>query len=184
MRITITISAFLALALAGAAAAQTGVKSAPKASTPAQPPAPTRVETFAYDSWTVRCEELLTGKPNRRCSATLVLVDEKSRAGLLAWVIGKDAEGKSVTAVQTPTGVAVGKGVDFDFGNKTIYKVPYVACDQQHCDASGPIDDAFLKALSGAGQEAKATITAKDGRAIQFKLKILGVDKALAALRG
>ena len=169
--------------------AQTPAKPTPpaaaakQAAAPAQPAAPAgpvRVETFLQDSWTVSCQEMATG-PKKTCSATLQVVDDK-RQVLFGWVIGKTPEGVLTGVFQTPTGTLVQRGVELKIGNATTpRKANYVACTNQRCEASLPLDDAFIKEAS-ASPTALAAVYLVDGRTVNYKLNTKGFDKAVAAI--
>lgn len=167
----------------GAAPAAKPTTAQPAPATPAAPPPPTpqRVETFVQDSWTVTCQEM-SGSPKKICSATLQVIDQEKRAVLFSWIIGKTPEGVMTAVFQTPTGVLLQRGLELKIGSATTpRKVNYVACNAQRCEASMPMDDAFIKEAS-ASPTAVATIYLVDGRAANFNLNTKGFDKAVAAI--
>ncbi len=160
------------------------------AATPAPAPAPAqtqapsatqRTERTVYDSWTVTCSETVEKTSKKTCSALLQVVEEKQRQVLLVWVIGRDNQGVLRTVIQSPTGIQIPKGLELRFGNGPARALPYTACTPQNCEASTVMDDAMVRDAN-ASPEATATIVAVDGRTINFKMGIKGIDKALAAL--
>lgn len=168
-------------------------QAAPPAPAPAAPATPHRVETTAYDSWAVTCEDTTVGGvPKRTCMASLRVTSENRM--LLNWQIGLNEEGHFVTAVHTPSGLAVkqgdktvggpilvAEGLELKFSNGPARRLNYLWCGPQQCMAEAPIDDAFVKeALASA----KATITVRTmGGAIPFELSIKGIDKAISSTR-
>lgn len=146
--------------------------------------APVRSETTPFDNWTMTCQEALpaagakAGK--KTCWATMRVSDAKSQQVVLVWLIGRDAKDVPTISLQTPTGVLVRDGVDVAIG-QTVRKLPYQACDQNGCEASGPYDAAFAKDLAAA-KEATVSFKARDGRQIAVKVSVSGADKLLAAL--
>jgi invasion protein IalB len=151
------------------------------AATPAVPAAPARIETIVYDSWTVSCRDTVGGPAKKMCSMSLQLIDKTRGQVLLMWTIGRNTEGNMLTAIQTPTGVQIKRGVEVKLGNSAVRKLDYTSCEQARCEASGPLEPAMTKDLTAAAN-ATATIYALDGRGINFNLPTTGVDKAFAAL--
>ena len=115
------------------------------------------------------------------CSGTLRVVQDKTRQVLLAWIIGRDNQGALRTVIQTPTGVQIPKGLELTLGKAATRTVPFTACEPQRCEASVVFDDGMVKDAIAAS-EVKATITAIDGRAINFNLSIKGIDQVFAAI--
>ena len=146
-----------------------------------QPDAPVRTETTVYDRWTVTCQETLDGKPKKTCSAALRVVDQNQQLVIL-WQIGRGADGKLKTMMQTPTGVLVQKGVDLQIGEAEVGKLAYAACVPQNCEAGGALDDPQIKKILAAA-DMVVTIHSKDGRDVHFKFPLAGFDKAMAAIR-
>lgn len=149
---------------------------------PAQPSAPVRTETIVYDNWVVTCRDTVGKSSKRNCSATMQISNKKTRQSLFVWQIGQDSDGKPVFAVRTPLGVKVQDGVQLSVGNGKPRKVDFVLCEQRGCDARGPFDDGFAKELV-AGNEATAAFVLANGKTVNLKLPLTGIDKALPALR-
>jgi invasion protein IalB len=170
----------------------------PTAAAPAPPPsaqpAPPRSETIVYDSWTVTCHEGGTAK--KTCLATLQVLDKDRRQVLLRWQIGFDKAARLTTAIDVPTGllvtddktqtrssgISIKQGVELKLGDRPVRNVAFRMCDAQRCEASTPIDDAFVKD-AGTATTATATVYTADGRAVPFVMQLKGIDKALASLR-
>jgi len=148
---------------------------------PATPSAPVRTERIVYDSWTVTCTDTVEKTSKKTCSAVLQVIEEKQHQVLLLWVIGRDNQGVLRTVFQSPTGVQIPRGLELKFGTAAARTVPYAACTPQNCESSIAIDDAMVRDARASG-EATATIYAIDGRSINFKMGIKGIDKAFAAL--
>jgi len=148
---------------------------------PAAPAGPVRTESFVQDSWIVQCQEM-AGAPKKTCSATLQVVDDK-RQVMFGWVIGKTPEGALTAVFQTPTGILIQRGLELKIGNATTpRKANYIACNNQRCEASMPVDEGFIKEAS-ASPTAVAAIYLVDGRAVNYNLNTKGFDKAVAAVK-
>jgi invasion protein IalB len=142
---------------------------------------PVRTETTVYDRWTVTCQETLGSGAKKTCSAALRVVDQNQQLVIL-WEIGRTTDGKIKALMQTPTGVMVQKGVDLKVGDAAVGKLDYAACVPQNCEAAGAMDDPLIKKIEAA-PEMVVTIHAKDGRDVNFKFPLKGIDKAVAAVR-
>jgi invasion protein IalB len=159
-----------------------GQAAAGQAAAPAQPSAPVRTETIVYDNWVVTCRDTVGKSSKRNCSAVMQISNKKTKQSVFVWQIGQDNDGKPVFAVRTPLGVRVQEGVQLTVGTGKPRKVDFVLCEQRGCDARGPFDDAFAKELV-AGSEATAAFVLADGKTVNLKLPLTGIDKALPALR-
>jgi invasion protein IalB len=153
-----------------------------QATAPAAPPSvPRRTETVNYDSWTVSCTEPLDKSVKKACSGVLEAIEEKQKRVVFAWIIARDTHGVLRSVMQTPTGVLIAKGVELKLGKAPARTVPYTACEPQRCQASIAMDDALVKD-SIASPEATATIYLVDGRSVNFKMPIKGIDKVYASI--
>jgi invasion protein IalB len=149
----------------------------------AQPPAPpplqwTTVGTFG--SWEARCAT--PAGQAKICTAVLQVIDNRSKNTLMAWIVGPDDKGAMQSVFQTPTGIMVANGVEVKLGNAPMRKIGYQSCGAQQCIASAPMNDAFIKEVVAA-QKADVTLTALNGRALNFGIPVTGLDKALAAIK-
>jgi invasion protein IalB len=168
-----------------AAPAAAPAQAAPGASAQAAPAAPTqsqpvRTETITFTNWTVTCREV-GGATKRNCSAVMQAIDQNRRQVVMTWIFGHTPEGALTTVLRTPTGVLLQRGVDLKLGEAAPRKLTYVNCDTQQCEATIPMDNAFVKDASAA-QSAAAVIVAKTGQTITVTLPIAGFDKAVAAV--
>jgi len=141
-------------------------------------PAPRTVGTFG--SWEARCATP-PGRTAQICTAVLQVVNNQNKNVLMSWIVGPDDKGALQTVFQTPTGVMIGNGVDVKVDNAAVRKISFQACGPQQCTATGPMNDAFIKEISGA-DKANITLTAANGQALNFGIPVGGFDKALAAI--
>jgi invasion protein IalB len=190
---SIPAAAALLVALAAPACAQTWfAQNAPGRAPAAQPPAarpaapaPTeeqrqRVETVVFGGWTVTCREIPGGDAKKTCSAQFQAMDQNRQQVILSWIMGRTADGKLASVLQTPTGVQLAKGVQLKFGEGTPRKLDYVVCETR-CEAMIVMDERFVREASAA-QTATATIVAKAGQSINITMPLAGFDKAAAEL--
>lgn len=162
--------------------ATAGAQAAPPQAAPAAPAAPERTETIVYGNWVVTCRDTVGKSSKRNCSALMRITNKKTQKSVFIWQIGSDKDGKPVMAMRTPLGVRVQQGIDITIGKGKPRKVGFVVCAQRGCDARGPFDDALAKEMA-AGTEATAAFVLADGKTVNIKLPLAGIDKALPALR-
>lgn len=151
---------------------------------PAAPAGPVKTETQSFDNWVLTCQELppaagtKTGK--KTCFAVLRITDNQSKRVVVVWKIGRDGKDVPTIAITTPTGVLVRDGVDLVLGQNTR-KLAYQWCNGTECEASIAYDAALAKELSAA-KEATIAFRLQDGRQVNVKVGVTGVDKVLAGL--
>lgn len=150
-----------------------------------QPSGPVRTETTAFDNWILTCQEQPPAAGSKTakktCWATMRVTDSQSKRIVAVWKIGRDAKDAPTMAITTPTGVLVRDGVDLQVGPNPR-KFAYQWCDPKECEASIAYDQAMANELSAA-KEATIAFRLRDGRQVNVKVAIAGVDKVLAALR-
>lgn len=150
-----------------------------------QPSGPVRTETTAFDNWVLVCQEQPPAAGSKTakktCWATMQIVNNQSKQRVAVWKIGRDAKDAPTMAITTPTGVLVRDGVDLQVGPNPR-KFAYQWCDPKECEASVAYDQAMANELSGA-KEATIAFRLRDGRQVNVKVSIVGIDKVLAALR-
>jgi invasion protein IalB len=144
------------------------------------PPQPIRTEILNFDNWTVTCREFAEGKHKRICFALLQIVQQNNNQVVFSWTLGSDDDNHQLMTLQTPTGVAIGPGVDLKLakGNRVI---PYTACETGHCVAALPVDANLVRDMT-ATTDAQAVIHASDGRDVTVNIPMKGFEKAYAAL--
>lgn len=152
---------------------------------PAQPTGPVKTETTSFEAWVLTCQETpppagaKTGK--RTCWGTLRVSDAQSKRVVVVWKIGRDAKDVPTLAITTPTGVLVRDGVDLVIG-QNARKLAYQWCSAGECEASLAYDQALANELSAA-KEATVVFRLQDGRQVNVKVAVSGVDKVLAGLK-
>ena len=157
---------------------------------PAQPAAaaptgPVKTETQRFDSWILTSQELPPPagpqSSKKTCWATMRVTDAKSNRVVLVLKVGRDGKDVPTLAVTTPTGVIVREGVDFTLG-QNVRRLAFQTCGQAECEASIAYDQAFANDLAAA-KEATVGFYLADGRQVNVKVAISGIDKVLANLK-
>jgi len=152
---------------------------------PAQPTGPVKTETTNFEGWVLTCQEAppaagaKTGK--KACWGILRVTDAQSKRVVVVWKIGRDGKDVPTIAITTPTGILVRDGVDLVIGQNTR-KLAYQWCSTSECEASLAYDQALANDLSAA-KEATVAFRLQDGRQVNVKVAIGGVDKVLAGLK-
>ena len=154
------------------------------AAAPAAGPDTRVLETTTFDGWTVACRGWKSAGAPTECSASFSVSDQKSGAVLASWILATK-DGKITSEVVTITGIQVDKGVELTVGAQgKPKKFAYLWCDPNQCSAQGVVEDAVVKELvANAQSDATLTSILKDGRALNFKLPLAGIDRAIARLK-
>ena len=144
------------------------------------PPQPIRTEILAHDNWTVTCREFADKR--KTCSGVLQVVQQQNNQVLFVWIVGRNAEQKLMSVLQTPTGVALAPGVEVKLAKGPVRKAVFVNCESNRCEATLDLDDAFVRDAS-ATESVDATVVSTSGQSVKFTMPFKGFDKAVAAVR-
>jgi len=142
---------------------------------------PTRTEILNFDNWVVTCNEFAEGPRTRVCSALLRIIQEKTAQIVFSWMVAVDNNKQMITIMQTPTGVAIGPGVELRIGKSAPRRIPFASCETGHCVASMAMDIALLRELTVA-TTAEAVIQGSQGNNVQFNIQMKGFDRAYTVL--
>ena len=156
-----------------------------QAQAPAQPAGPPPIQWTTvgrFGSWEARCTNNPPNGAAKLCTALLQVMDNRTKKVLVAWIVGPDDKGALQTVLQTPTGVMVSAGVEVKLGKAAARKINYQSCGAQQCVAIAPMNDAFVKEVVAA-DKADLTLTALNGRTLNFGIPVNGLDKALDAIK-
>ncbi|MCK0209873.1 invasion associated locus B family protein [Starkeya koreensis] len=176
----------LALAVAQPASAQTAapVKTESKAEAPKpRKLAPAQATTKTFGQWSVTCRERLDVKDRKSCTASLKVLEARSKKVALLWQIGRNPAGEPAFLFRTPLGVRLDDGLEISLDGGAARHFHFASCSSNGCHAVGAFDEAFAKELAGA-REAVASFTFVDGQVLKVALPLDGIDQALPALKG
>jgi invasion protein IalB len=156
----------------------------PGATAPQTPPAPVphRTEIVRFDGWAVTCNEFTEGPRKRVCSAQLLVQQQGTNQIVLAWVISINDNKQFVTAMQSPTGVRIGPGIEIQLEKVAKRTIPFESCEPQRCIASMVMDATMMRDVT-ASTKAQIVIHAVSGQVLNFDIPVKGFDKASAQLR-
>jgi invasion protein IalB len=109
------------------------------------------------------------------------LVQKETQKLVFRVTVACGPKGNLVLRIDSPTGVALQKGLEFSPDAVKIYRLPFQACIAQGCSALLVMPDELKQEL---GKSAKGTITvyALNGQAVQAVAELAGFADGLAAL--
>jgi invasion protein IalB len=152
--------------------AQTSAKSSKVAA------ADRKTVTMRYGGWRVTCDE---AGNSTVCSAAFRVINKKTNATILTWLLGRGRDGQLLTEFFVPTEILVQPGVSMVLEDGPAYKAQFVACGRSACKAVLPLDAALASELANA-TKATLSLTASNGKVTNFSMGIEGIDAALAEL--
>ena len=135
-----------------------------------------------YGNWQMRCHAGAAASDKKSCVGLLEVIDTKKHQLILGWLMGLNGTGGITSTFQTPTGVLVARGVDLQLGNSAVRHLDYGACGASGCEASLPMDGRFIGDAEAADQ-AKITLYAANGKAVNLGIPIKGVDKVVETFK-
>lgn len=186
------LAAFLAgLLLTGMALAQTGGQAPPGAPVPKQaapegaatePPKPPAAKVAGnFGQWALVCNEPKTKEEKPACSLVQALVERDSKKLVFRLAVAYGPQGNLVLRIDSPTGIALQKGLEFSPDAVKIYRLPFQTCVPQGCSAMLVVADDLKQDLQ---KSAKGTISvfALNGREVKAATELAGFADGLAAL--
>ena len=145
----------------------------------AKPAAKPKPKVTAFGNWRVVCPPDKTSKVP--CFARLTVTDTKRKINLVNWTIGFNKSGKPLMEVVSPVDVVIAPGVQIALTPGKALKLPYLTCGVRGCMSRVEVDKGLLAMLKAANS-AKISISATNGKRINFDLKMTGSAKAITAL--
>lgn len=130
-----------------------------------------------YGNWQMRCHAGAVGD-KKSCVGVLEVIDAKKHQLILGWLMGLNGKGGITSTFQTPTGVLVARGVDLQLGNSAVRHLDYSACGANGCEASLVMDDSMI-ADAEAADQAKITLYAANGKAVNLGIPVKGVNQVV-----
>jgi invasion protein IalB len=187
------IAAAFALFLVGEASAQAGGQAPPGAPVPkqaapeaakaaAEPPKSAPVKVAGnFGQWALVCNEPKTKEEKPACSLVQALVERDSKKLVFRLAVAYGPQGNLVLRIDSPTGIALQKGLEFSPDAVKIYRLPFQTCVPQGCSAMLVIADDLKQDLQ---KSAKGTISvfALNGREVKAATELAGFADGLAAL--
>ncbi|MGH6866831.1 MAG: invasion associated locus B family protein [Methyloceanibacter sp.] len=132
-----------------------------------------------FGNWTLLCGR--AGPDEERCSLVLTLLERESQKLLFRVVVTYGPRGDLVLRVDSPTGVALQRGVEFSPDTKKIYRMAFQTCLPVGCKALLLIPDK-LKTSLVASKQGSITVYALNGTAVRAGADLAGLADGLVAL--
>jgi invasion protein IalB len=194
-RISVGIFALCVAGLlaAGTALAQTGGQPAPGSAVP-KPTAPNaaanakaegeqpqaKVEA-QFGQWGLVCTQPKTKDEKPTCSLVQALVERESNKLVFRVAVGYGPKGNLVLRIDSPTGVALQKGLEFSPGEVKVYRMPFQTCIPRGCSAVLVMEDDLKQDLQKS-EKGTITVYALSGQAVRALAELKGFGDGLAAL--
>jgi invasion protein IalB len=184
-----------ALLVAGGAAAQTEGQGASGAAVPKPTQnAPATTKTPAgkskappakiegnFGQWSLVCDEPKTKEEKPSCSLVQALVERDSNKLVFRVTVAFGPKGNLILRIDSPTGVALQKGLEFSPDAVKTYRLPFRTCLPRGCSAVLVVADDLKQDLQKS-QKGTITVYALDGRAVRAPAELAGFADGLAAL--
>lgn len=133
-----------------------------------------------YGNWIVLCPP--DGDTSGiRCAAQFSLIDSKRKMAVVVWRIGFTKRQKLSMDMVSPTEVFITKGVRLAIGKLPAITMPYVSCGLRGCQSNLAVPPELLTAIKGS-KVAILILAPTNGKLLQLKLDVSGLDEALTAL--
>lgn len=191
-----SIAAAFVLLLAGEASAQTGGQASPGAIVPkpgapdaaanakaaAEPPKPAPVKVAGnFGQWALVCNEPHTKEEKPACSLVQALVERDSKQLMFRVSVTYGPKGNLMLRIDSPTGVALQKGLEFSPDEVKIYRLPFQTCVPRGCSAVLVMADDLKQDLQKS-EKGTITVYALSGQAVRALAQLAGFADGLAAL--
>ena len=141
---------------------------------------PSQGKLSHFGNWIVLCPPD-GDKSGVRCAAQFSLVDKKRKVPMIVWRIGYNKKQTLVMDMVTPTEVFLAQGVRLAIGKAPAVTLPYVSCGLRGCQSNLAVPPELLTAIKGS-KVAILILAPTNGKLLQLKLDVSGLDEALTAL--
>ena len=138
------------------------------------------VSTSKYGAWMVTCS-IEAQSDTEECSAIYEIVDKQKGITLMSWLVGFSKKQMLMSEIVTPTGVLIPPGVGLTVDQEKLITIPYAACAPRGCKSRFELTRK-LRAKLAKASSVVVSVTALDGRSLNFSLDFNGFRKALADL--
>jgi invasion protein IalB len=154
-------------------------KTAKPGAEPGKPPELTVAGNFGQ--WALVCGKDKDKDGKEPCSLVQALVQKETQKLVFRLTVAYGPKGNLVLRIDSPTGVALQKGLEFSPDAVKIYRLPYQACIAQGCTALLVMPDELKQELVKS-QKGTITVYALNGQAVQAVSELTGFADGLAAL--
>jgi invasion protein IalB len=145
----------------------------------AKPAPPIIVGNFGQ--WALVCAKPKTDAAKAPCSLAQALVERETQKLVFRVMFRYGPKGNLVMQIDSPTGVALQRGLEFSPDAKKIYRMPFQTCVPQACRAALIVPEDLKGELQKA-EKGTIAVYALDGQPVQTVTELTGFSEGLAAL--
>jgi invasion protein IalB len=132
----------------------------------------------SFQNWSLICRDWAENE--RRCVLFVAVASPDMNQLLLTVSIARTSKGVPVLIVDTPPGVAVGRGVTVTAGEASPLRVPIQACGPQRCRAVAELTPQLRGTLEAA-ESATITYVRDTNQESTYNLSTLGFRDGISA---
>lgn len=147
----------------------------------AQQAAKPKAQTKSYGNWQSVCPADKSAANTPPCFARLAVVDQKRKIPLVTWTVGFNKQKQALMEVVSPVDVYIAPGLEIKLTPGPTIKLNYISCGLKGCKSRKELDKNTLQSLKAA-ESVAISISATNGKKINFNLKMSGSAKALSDL--
>ncbi len=134
-----------------------------------------------FGQWALVCAEPTSKDDTPPCNLVQALVEKETQKLVFRVSVGYGPKGNLILRIDSPTGVALQKGLEFSPGAVKIYRLPFQTCVPQGCSAVLLVGDDLKQDLQKS-DKGTITVYALNGQAVQAPTQLTGFADGLAAL--
>jgi len=166
----------------GAAAPKPNPPDTPKTANAAEAPKPPAMTVVGnFGQWALVCGQVKDKDGKEACSLVQALVERESQKLVFRLTVAYGPKGNLVLWIDSPTGVALQKGLEFSPDAVKLYRMPFQSCLAQGCSALLIMPDELKQEL-GKSEKGTITVYALNGQAVKAVTELKGFSDGLAAL--
>jgi invasion protein IalB len=134
-----------------------------------------------FGQWGLLCSQPKTKDEKPICSLVQALVERDSQKLVFRVTVAYGPKGNLLLKIDSPTGVALQRGLEFSPGEVKIYRLPFQTCVPRGCSAVLLMEDDLKQDLQKA-EKGTITVYAVSGQAVRALAELKGFGDGLAAL--
>jgi invasion protein IalB len=146
-----------------------------------QPKPPAAKVEGTFGQWALICSEPKSKEETQICSLVQALVERDSQKLMFRVSVTYGPKGNLVLRIDSPTGVALQKGLEFSPGEVKSYRLPFQTCLPRGCSAMLIVEDDLRQDLLKS-EKGTITVYSLSGEAVRALAELKGFADGLAAL--
>jgi invasion protein IalB len=134
-----------------------------------------------FGQWGLVCSQPKAKAEPQTCSLVQALVQRDSQKLVFRVTVAYGPKGNLLLQIDSPTGVALQRGLEFSPGEVKIYRLPFQTCMPRGCSALLLMEDDLKQDLQKA-EKGTITVYALGGQPVRALAELKGFAEGLAAL--